>query len=73
MRMALEQIRRQGLEALPDKLGRAGMIRFSQRFETGEGDDAQQRRERVDAASPADIERRAAPRRRPEPPGQLRK
>lgn len=37
MRPTLDEIHRQGLEALREKLGRAGMIRFLQQFETGRG------------------------------------
>ena len=36
--MTLEQIRLVGLEALVQKLGPVGMIRFLQQFETGSGD-----------------------------------
>lgn len=36
--MALDEIRRAGLEALARELGTVGMIRFLQQFETGQGD-----------------------------------
>lgn len=36
--MTLEQIRLVGLEALAQRLGPVGMIRFLQQFETGSGD-----------------------------------
>ena len=36
--MTLEQIRLAGLEALARDLGPAGMVRFLQQFETGQGD-----------------------------------
>ncbi len=36
--MTLEEIRRQGIEALARELGPVGMIRFLQQFETGKGD-----------------------------------
>ena len=39
----LEQLRREGLEALRERLGQAGMIRFLQQFETGDGDYANER------------------------------
>lgn len=43
MAMTLDQIRREGLVALRERLGRAGMIRFLQQFETGSGDYAMER------------------------------
>ena len=51
----LEQIRREGLEALRERLGRAGMIRFLQQFETGDGDYAEDRRNWVDGTSLEEI------------------
>jgi hypothetical protein len=57
--MTLERIRRDGLEALRTKLGKAGMIRFLQQFETGEGDYARERREWVDSTSMDEIRHRA--------------
>ncbi len=36
--MALDEIRRVGLEALARELGPVGMVRFLQQFETGHGD-----------------------------------
>ncbi len=51
----LEQIRREGLEALRERLGRAGMIRFLGQFENGAGDYAEDRREWVDGMSLAEI------------------
>jgi hypothetical protein len=51
MHRTLEQIRREGLAALRSRLGRAGMVRFLQQFETGQGDYAAQRREWVDRTS----------------------
>ncbi|MCG8584013.1 MAG: hypothetical protein MI757_04795 [Pirellulales bacterium] len=44
----LEQIRREGLDALRDRLGQAGMIRFLAQFENGSGDYASERRAWVD-------------------------
>ena len=35
--MTLNQIRQIGIEALTDKLGPVGMVRFLQQFETGKG------------------------------------
>ena len=58
----LEQIRRRGLAALRRELGKAGMIRFLQQFDQGEGDYAAKRHEWVDETSLADL--RAEARRR---------
>jgi hypothetical protein len=38
-----DEIYREGLQALRHRLGRAGMVRFLQQFETGQGDYAQER------------------------------
>ena len=65
MTLTMEQIRARGLRALKAELGRAGMIRFLQQFETSSGDYAQWRHRWVDATSMNDI-RRAA-RRKPRP------
>jgi hypothetical protein len=48
MAMTLEEIRQAGLEALRERLGRAGMIRFLQQFETGQGDYSRDRKKWVD-------------------------
>ncbi len=65
MHRTLDQIRREGLIALRERLGRAGMIRFLQQFETGEGNYAAERHEWVDRTPLADLKTRAkAPRRR---------
>jgi hypothetical protein len=48
MRLTQHEIYIQGLEALRDRLGRAGMIRFLQQFEKGQGDYARERHEWVD-------------------------
>ncbi len=55
MHQTLDQIRREGLEALRERLGRAGMIRFLQQFETGAGDYASERHEWVDRISRSDL------------------
>ncbi|MBC8876895.1 MAG: hypothetical protein H8E44_46295 [Planctomycetes bacterium] len=52
----LEQIRREGLEALRERLGRAGMIRFLAQFDNGGGDYAKDRHEWVDRSSLAEIQ-----------------
>ena len=41
--LTLEQIRTAGLEALRERLGRAGMIRFLGQFDNGAGDYAKDR------------------------------
>lgn len=64
MPRTLEEIRQVGLEALRQSLGRAGMIRFLQQFETGQGDYTQTRRAWVDHTSLEDLivlSRRARP------------
>ncbi len=55
MHQTLDQIRREGLHALRERLGRAGMIRFLQQFETGAGDYATERHEWVDRTSLSDL------------------
>jgi hypothetical protein len=55
MRLTQNEIYRRGLEALRERLGRAGMIRFLQQFETGQGDYARKRHEWVDQVSLQDI------------------
>ena len=60
----LEQIRREGLEALRERLGRAGMIRFLAQFENGEGDYTKDRQEWVDRTSLAEIQESSRRRKR---------
>jgi hypothetical protein len=55
MKLTPEQIRRKGLAALRRELGKAGMIRFLQQFETGSGNYARQRHAWVDGTSLDDI------------------
>jgi hypothetical protein len=68
MALTLDEIYRQGLQALRDRLGRAGMIRFLQQFEKGEGDYARERHAWVDRMSLEDLRSRvrtkSAPRKR---------
>jgi hypothetical protein len=64
MTQTLDQIRRQGLAALRSKLGRAGMIRFLQQFETGHGDYAKERHAWVDRTSTDDLRKTARTRQR---------
>src|SRR5229473_1375670 len=59
MRMTPDEIQRQGLEALRERLGRAGMIRFMQQFESGSGDYARERHAWVDRTSLEDIRKLA--------------
>jgi hypothetical protein len=51
MPQTLDEIRRRGLEALRQELGRAGMVRFLQQFETGSGDYSRERHAWVDGTS----------------------
>ncbi len=55
MRESLEEIRLKGLKALRKALGRVGMIRFLQQFDTGRGDYAQERHAWVDQTSLDDL------------------
>lgn len=55
MDKTLDQIRREGLEALRERLGPVGMIRFLQQFETGHGDYARERHPWVDATTMDDL------------------
>lgn len=48
MPQTLEEIRREGLDALRERLGVVGMIRFLQQFENGTGDYARERHAWVD-------------------------
>ena len=64
MHRTLDEIRREGLEALRERLGRAGMIRFLQQFETGTGDYVSQRRAWVDDMSLDALKKQVRARRR---------
>jgi len=55
MGLTLDEIYRQGLQALRDRLGRAGTIRFLQQFERGSGDYARERHAWVDRTSLEDL------------------
>lgn len=61
MHRTLDEIRREDLEALKQRLGRAGMIRFLQQFEAGAGDYAADRHDWVDRTSLADLKKNATP------------
>jgi hypothetical protein len=64
MARTLEEIRTLGLEALRERLGQAGMIRFMQQFEIGSGDYAQTRHEWVDRMSMKQLRARAKTKKR---------
>jgi hypothetical protein len=53
--LTLEQIRSEGLKALRERLGRAGMIRFLSQFDNGTGDYTKDRHEWVDRTLLAEI------------------
>jgi len=59
MHRTLDEVRREGLAALRERLGRADMVRFLQQFETGRGDYSKERHEWVDRISIEEIERMA--------------
>lgn len=59
MSRTLNEIRREGLEALFQRFGRADMIRFLQQFETGQGDYSHERHTWVDRTTLDEIERLA--------------
>jgi hypothetical protein len=59
MPLTLEQIRQEGLDALRERLGRAGMIRFLQQFESGRGDYSKSRRDWVDRTTLEEIRKRS--------------
>lgn len=59
MHQTLDEIRREGLDALRKRLGRVGMIRFLQQFELGKGDYAKDRHEWVDKTSLDDLRKLA--------------
>lgn len=55
MSKTLEEIRRDGLAALRERLGVAGMVRFLQQFEHGSGDYVVDRREWAELATLDDL------------------
>jgi hypothetical protein len=57
MPRTLDEIRRRGLEALRRELGRFGLVRFLQQFESGRGDYTRERREWVDNVSLEELRR----------------
>ena len=56
MTMTLEEIRRQGVEALARDLGPVGMVRFLQQYETGTGDYSTERHQWLPDDLPAIVE-----------------
>jgi hypothetical protein len=62
--MPLEEIRRQGLEALARQLGPVGMVRFLQQFETGQGDYTTERHQWLPRAAVRDLAREIRDQRR---------
>jgi len=60
MTQTLDEIRRDGLESLRQKLGRAGLIRFLQQFGNGSGDYAKERHVWVDRTRMAELRNAAA-------------
>jgi hypothetical protein len=57
MQRTLDEVRRDGLAALEERLGRADMVRFLQQFETGRGDYSRERRSWVDETTLENIQR----------------
>ena len=60
MARTLDEIYREGLQALRERLGAAGMVRFLQQFEMGQGDYARERHAWVDNISLEDIRKLSA-------------
>lgn len=60
MRLTQDEIYRLGLEALRERLGRAGMVRFLQQLETGKGDYARERRAWVDRVTLDDLKQQSS-------------
>ena len=63
MPKTLDEIRQAGLEALRERLGRAGMIRFLQQFQHGSADYARERHDWVDQTSLDELQELARPKR----------
>jgi hypothetical protein len=59
MQMTGEEIRLRGLAALRRELGRAGLVRFLQHFETGSGDYTRQREKLLASLSMKELRSRA--------------
>ena len=61
MQRTLDEVRREGFEALRQRLGKADMIRFLQQFETGHGDYSTERHQWVDQIGLDEIRRKVDP------------
>ena len=61
MQRTLDEVRRDGFEALRQHLGKADMIRFLQQFETGYGDYSKGRHQCVDHISLEEVQRLSKP------------
>jgi hypothetical protein len=59
MPQTLEQIRREGLAALRERLGKAGLVRFLQQFDSGAGDYARERHAWVDRTAMTELRKEA--------------
>lgn len=64
-RRTLDEIRRDGLDALRKRLGRAGMVRFMQQFEHGSGDYARERHAWADRITLEELREKAGLTKRP--------
>lgn len=60
MGLSPDEIYRQGLHALRERLGRTGMIRFLQQLETGQGDYARERHKWVGSLTLDDLRKLSA-------------
>jgi hypothetical protein len=63
MAMTLDEIRKAGLEALRERLGPVGAVRFLQQFQTGNGDYAKGRHAWVDRTTLEELRAAARPKR----------
>lgn len=54
--MKLVELKKQGYKALVESLGVAGMIRFLQQFDVGEGDYTRDRHQVIDRLTMADFQ-----------------
>ncbi len=63
----IDEIRREGIEALTDRLGPSGMIRFLQQFDSGTGDYTQDRSQWLGTVSAEKIQESIEARRGDEP------
>jgi hypothetical protein len=59
--MTMEEIRTEGLEALAERLGTVGMIRFLQQFHSGDGNYTSERKKLFDGLTLQEILDEARP------------